>query len=192
MRKKITWSQLKRAEKLIDDVVNIEQLHGREYDAIKKTVKDGELVITGEKTVAEQTEGLGGAFTYCTLGDPVELDKLLNGEALPSYAGIGAVLFHMATNRALDPATMREADFYLGEAGGEHVWLIYKPYLDWLKSPDAALTLNRAKGFAAAAPNARHLVFAPARYVSQKMLADQKLPVEFVPLPFALYRIDRS
>ena len=117
---------------------------------------------------------------------------MLNGENLPPYEGIGAALFHMATNRALDPKMIREADFYLGEADGQHVWLIYRPDLDWLKSPEAALTLSRARAFAATDQEQRHLVFAPARYVSQKMLAEQNVPVEFVPLPFALYRIDRS
>ena len=136
--------------------------------------------------------GLGGSFTYCTLGAPVELDKVLSGESLPPYAGIGAALFHMATNHALDPAAVREDDFYLGAAEGQHVWLIYKPDLDWLKSPEAALTLACAKAFAASDPDKRHLVFAPTRFVSQKMLAEQNIPVEFVPLPFALYRIDRS
>ena len=170
----------------------VENLHGHEFDRIKKEVKDGELIVTGEKTVAERAEGLGGTFTYCTLGDPVELDKVLSGELLPPYAGIGAALFHMATNRALDPAAVRENDFYLGATESQHVWLIYRPDLDWLKTPDAALTLTRAKAFAATDPDKRHLVFAPARFVSQKMLAEQNIPVEFVPLPFALYRIDRS
>lgn len=87
---------------------------------------------------------------------------------------------------------IREADFYLGATNTQHVWLIYKPDLDWLKTPDAALTLKRAKAFAETDPEKRHLVFAPARYVSQKMLAEQNIPVEFVPLPFALYRMDRS
>ena len=143
--------------------------------------------------MTEQVEGLRGTFTYCTLGAPIELDKVLNGETLPPYEGIGAALFHMATNRALDPAAVREADFYLGETEGQHVWLIYKPDLDWLKSPEAALTLDRAKGFVAAkAGDKRHLVFAPARYVSQKLLNEENIPVEFVPLPFALYRIERD
>ncbi|MDE0378004.1 MAG: site-specific DNA-methyltransferase [Rhodospirillales bacterium] len=137
-------------------------------------------------------QGLGGAFTYCTLGNPVDFDKLLTGDALPPYEGIGAALFHMATNRAFDPTTVREDDCYLGEADGQHVWLIYRPDLEWLKSADAALTLTRAREFAETAPDERHLVFAPARYVSQKILSEQNIPVEFVPLPFALYRVDRS
>ena len=74
----------------------------------------------------------------------------------------------------------------------QHLWLIYKADLEWLKSADAALTLSSAIAFAAKDPQAKHLVFAPARYVSQKMLAEQNLPVEFVPLPFALYRIEQA
>lgn len=143
-------------------------------------------------TIEPLKSGLGGNFTYCTLGEPVELDKLLSGESLPPWEPLGAMLFNMATRRAVDPATVREADGYLGEADGQHIWLIYKPDLDWLKSPDAALTLSRAEAFAATAPDKRHLVFAAARYVSQKMLAERKLPVEFVPLPYALYRIERA
>ena len=192
MREKITWSRLQKARKLTETVEKIENLHGHEYEEIKKKVKDGELIVTGENKVAERAEGLGGTFTYCTLGDPVELDKVLSGKTLPSYASIGAALFHMATNRALDPATVREDDFYLGATEGYHVWLIYRPDLEWLKTPEAALTLARAKAFTETDPEKRHLVFAPARYVSQKMLADENIPVEFVPLPFALYRIDRS
>jgi adenine-specific DNA-methyltransferase len=192
LRERLTWRVLTNAGRLVHKVEAVENLHGHEYDRIKKEVKDGELIVTGEKTVAERAEGLGGTFTYCTLGDPVELDKVLSGETLPPYAGLGAALFHMATNQALDPAAVREEDFYLGATEGQHVWLIYKPDLDWLKTPEAALTLSRAKAFAATDPDRRHLVFAPARYVSQKMLAEQNVPVEFVPLPFALYRIDRS
>lgn len=192
LRERLNWRTLTKAAHVVHKVEAIENLHGHEYDAIKKEVKDGELIVTGEKTVAERAEGLGGTFTYCTLGEPVELDRVLSGETLPPFAGLGAALFHMATSRALDPSTLREADFYLGATEGQHVWLIYRPDLDWLKTPEAALTLSRAKAFAATDPDKRHLVFAPARFVSQKMLAEQNIPVEFVPLPFALYRIDRS
>ncbi|MGE0714314.1 MAG: site-specific DNA-methyltransferase [Alphaproteobacteria bacterium] len=192
LRERLNWRALTNAADLVHKVEGIENLHGHEYDRIKKDVQDGELIVTGEKTVAERAEGLGGTFTYCTLGEPVELDKVLTGETLPSYAGLGAALFHMATNRALDPAAVREAEFYLGATEGQHVWLIYRPDLEWLKSSDAALTLSRAQAIAATDPGRRHLVIAPARYVSQKMLAEQNLPVEFVPLPFALYRLDRS
>jgi adenine-specific DNA-methyltransferase len=140
----------------------------------------------------EIKNGFGGSFTYCTLGPPIELDKILSGSELPSYHALGAVLFHTATSTAPHVDLIDKDKYYIGESEGNHIWLIYRPDLEWLKSPEAALTLARAKSIAETAPNARHLVFAPARYVSHKMLTEQNIPVEFVPLPFALYRIDRS
>jgi len=131
-------------------------------------------------------------FSFCTLGEPIELDKILTGKTLPDFTGLGAALFHMATNTSFDPKKMKEAKFYLGESEAAHIWMLYKPDLDWLKSPDAALTLTRAKQFAKNKSSKRHLVFAPARYVSKKLLAENNLPVEFVPLPYALYRIERA
>lgn len=192
LRENLNWRALTKAGDLVHKVEGIENLEGHRFDRITKQVKGGELIVSGETTVAERAEGLGGTFTYCTLGDPVALDAVLSGDALPSYAALGAALFHMATNRAFDATGMAEADFYLGETESQHVWLIYKADLDWLKSPDAALTLSRAKNFADAKPGKKHLVFAPSRFVSQKMLADNNVPVEFVPLPFAIYRIERA
>lgn len=192
LREKLNWRVLTKANDLVHQVEGIENLEGRSFDRVTKQVMEGELVVTGEKDVTQRAEGLGGEFTYCSLGDPVELDKVLSGESLPPYPAIGAALFHMATSQALDPKAVRQKDFYLGETDSQYVWLIYKPDLEWLKTSEAALTLARAKAFAEAKPGKRHLVFAPARFVSQKMLAEQNIPVEFVPLPFALYRIDRS
>ena len=191
LREKITWSKIRKAEKIIKTVEGLEDLHGREYDKIKKTVKDGELIVTGETVVKDHVEGLGGSFTYCTLGEPVEFDKVLTGESLPPYASLGAALFHMATYSIIDPAQIRESDGYLGRTGLEHVWLIYKPDIEWLQSQEAALTLKRAKEIAATDPEHTHLVIAAARYVSTKVLAEEGLDVEFVPLPYALYRFDR-
>ncbi len=168
-------------------------VEGEDY-ADELTAERVRRVIQGvpQTDSPELQGGLGGGFTYCTLGEPVDLDNILSGETLPGWGALGAVLFHMATSRAFEASAAREDDQYLGQADGQHLWLIYKPDLDWLKSPDAALTLARAKAVAATDPDARHLVFAPARYVSQKMLAEQNLAVEFVPLPFALYRIERN
>ena len=74
------------------------------------------------------------------------------------------------------------------------MWLVYEPKLRFLKSPAAALTLSMARAFAdwGKARNSgqgdgkRHLVFAPAKYLSNKQLLEHG--VEYAPLPFALYR----
>lgn len=80
------------------------------------------------------------------------------------------------------------------EAGDAHVWLVYEPFLVFLKSPDAALTLNRANGFAdwgrarrdGNGDGKRNLVFAPAKCLSNKQLLEHGM--DYAPLPFALYR----
>lgn len=191
LREGITWSKLQRADRLTEQVEKIENLHRHEFDRITKQVKDGQLIVTGEKTVAERAEGLGGSFTYCTLGQPVELDAILTGEDLPGFDALGGILFHMATSQPVPQGQTNADAFHVGMANGTRVWLIYRPDLDWLKSPDAALTLTFARQVTEAHPGERHLVFAPARYVSQRLLDAEGLAVEFVPLPFALYRVER-
>lgn len=193
-RDNLTFSSLKKADKLLDHISSIENLEGHRFDAIRKIVSDGTLIVSGEKKVKKKTEGLGGEFTYCTLGEPVDIDKLLTGERLPKYEALGAWLFHTATGEALKPKAVDPSKWFLGETTSFFVWLIYKPDLNFLKSRDAALTLELAEKIAKMKPNKgtdkRHLVFAPAKYVPNKMLLP--LGIEHAPLPFALYRVEKN
>lgn len=190
LRENITFTSLKNADKLLHKIDGIENLDKHRFDDIKKTVKDGVLTVVGERKVKERTEGLGGSFTYCTLGEPLDLDKMLTGEHLPTYEALGAWAFHTATGDAFNPEAMDAANWFLGESAGYFVWLVYKPDLDFLKSREAALTLNLAETIAKAKTGKRHLVFAPAKFVPNKTLLP--MGVEFAPLPFALYRVERA
>ena len=166
----------------------------KRFDKINVELKDGVLRVEGEKRISEMADGLGGEFTYCTLGEPLNIDKLLSGESLPGFDALGAWLFHTATGGTLLAKPKGAPDWYLGEAKDAHVWLVYEPSLMFLKSPEAALTLSRAKTFAewgharndGKGDGKRHLVFAPAKYLSNKQLLEHG--VDFAPLPFALYR----
>lgn len=195
-KQNLTFIDLKKADKLLDQIASIENLDGHRFDKIEKKVKDGVLTVEGVKAVKGYTEGLGGYFTYCTLGEAVDIDQLLTGEHLPDFAQLGALLFHTATGEALDPAKVTLPDVqglgYLGETSTFHVWLIYQPELAFLQSREAALTLSKARALADAKPGKRHLVFAPAKFVSQKLLDAERIPVEFAPLPWALYRVERG
>ena len=194
LRKKITLSTLTDPAELLVEIAGVENLEAQNFDRIRKELSNGTLRVWGEKKSAERMEGLGGDVTYATLGDAVDLDKLLTGEVLPPFEALASVLFYMATNEPYDSRKMAPSSLfgYIGESKDVHVWLIYKPDLDFLKSKDAALTLSLAENVVREKPEKRHLVFAPAKFVSQKLLHDLELPVEFAPLPFALYRIDRS
>lgn len=197
LREPITFSKLKKANTLLEKVQQIETLDGPKFDRIKSTVKDGVLIVTGEREVAETAPGLGGEFTYCTLGAPIELDSILAGENLPDLAALSGLLWHTATSQPLDPAAVSPAGAIadglhrLGEHGGRTYWLIYRPDRDWLKSGAAALSLSTARALAATAPG-NHLVFAPAKFVSRELLAREKLNVDYAPLPFAIYRLETA
>ena len=172
----------------------------KRFDKVNVELKDGVLRVEGEKRISERVDGLGGEFAYCTLGEPLDIEKLLSGESLPSFDALGAWLFYTATGGTLLPAPKDAPRLYLGEAKDAHVWLVYEPKLNFLKSADAALTLSRAKSIAewgrahvervtqlgGTAMAKRHLVFAPAKYMSNKQLAEHG--IDFAPLPFALYR----
>ena len=208
LEEKITFTQFKKADQWLANVGAIQAREGfadgdlaeqgrsktKRFDKIETRIDDGLLRVEGVKRISERAEGLGGEFTYCTLGEPIELDKLLSGQHLPAWEALGAWLFHTATGGTLAPLPKGAPTWYLGEAADRHVWLVYRNELAFLKGPEAALTLARAKEFAAwgrAYDDARgqrkgHLVFAPAKYMSNAQLREHG--IDFAPLPFALYR----
>jgi adenine-specific DNA-methyltransferase len=192
-REKITWSNFSKdgpQHKIIQHVHSIENIDGLRFDNIKKEIKDGELIVTGENKITEKVAGLSGGFTFYTLGEPLDIDKILTGEMLPDYAALGAWLFHTATGQPLNVEQIDAERWYLGGSSQYHVWLIYQPDLDFLKSPQAALTLSVAETIGQTYKDKAHLVFAAAKYVPNRLLLP--LGVEYAPLPFALYRIEKD
>ena len=217
LEEKITFTQFKKADEWLARVDAIKRAEGladegsgqgdlveqaapkatqrKRFDKIEAKMVDGVLRVEGVKRVSEMAAGLGGSFTYCTLGEAVELEKLLSGEKLPAFDALGAWLFYTATGGVLPPVPKQAPAWFLGEAKDRHVWLVYKPELNFLKSPEAALTLSLAKQLQAwgltedarhGRKPLRHLVFAPAKYLSNRQL--QEHGVDYAPLPFALYR----
>ena len=217
LEEKITFTQFKKADEWLAKVDAIKRDQGladegdgkgdlvdqaapktiqrKRFDKIETKMDDGVLRVEGVRRISEMAPGLGGDFTYCTLGEPVDLDKLLSGEKLPAFDALGAWLFYTATGGVLPPLPKKAPAWYLGEAKDSHVWLVYKPELNFLKSPEAALTLSLARQFQdwgkahdvkRERNPLRHLVFAPAKYLSNRQL--QEHGVDYAPLPFALYR----
>ena len=215
LREKITWTQVQKADKLVAKVNAIKIKEGfaeepaqmslgdspspqpsprkrgegaivRRFDKIAVGVKDGELLVEGEKKISERVEGLGGEFTYCTLGEPLDPEGILSGKTLPDYESLGTWLYYAATGGTLDRRKIRAKDYYLGEALDKHVWLIYRPDLAFLKSADAALTLTFARALREKKPDKPHLVFAAAKFLSNRQLLEHG--VEYAALPHALYR----
>jgi adenine-specific DNA-methyltransferase len=189
LREPLNWTKFQRGAELVEQAESIEKFEGSRFDKVTKTVEDGALVVTGEKDVTEKTEGLGGSFTFATLGPEMTLDKLL-ADGLPAFESLAKYVFFTATGRTLSEVARQAAKWfgYIGETDVYRVHLHYKPDINWLQSNDAALTEKLVDEMVAANKGRKKLlVFAAAKFMSQRELSRQG--VEFCQLPYAIHRI---
>ena len=134
--------------------------------------------------------GLGGSFTYCTLGDPVTVEGLLTGETLPTFATLAAWLLHTATGVSASTSALSPLDddglFYEDEQ--HRYYLLYEPDLDFLRSKQAVLNEERASriGKDSRKHGKEAVVFAAAKYLGQRDLSEHG--VTFSQLPWELWR----
>jgi adenine-specific DNA-methyltransferase len=169
-------------------VEHVEKTAGAAFDKVKKEIKDGVLTVTGERKIEEKTPGLGGSFTFCTLGEPIEIESLLTGKGLPGFEALARYVFYTATGRSLEKAGKPSADGFIGETELFRIHLFYQPDTAWLRSNEAALNAERVEAIAKGnRAGKRAVVFAVAKFMSQKELTGQR--IEFCQLPYAVHRI---
>ena len=156
--------------------------------ANKITAERIRRVIKGVPTAknADIKEGLGGTFSYFELGEEIEMESILRGEKkLPSYEEFARYLFFTATGEQLDVSQLNEDNIYVGESVHYHVFLKYKPDIEWLKrnglTLDDAALLPQPKG------NKKRLIFASTKYIDDETLRDWR--IEFLQLPYEVYRM---
>lgn len=188
-RENITWSTFeKKHSKVLDHVASIENLQGHEYDKISKQIKDGVLTVMGERKVKETAPGLGGSFTYCTLGEPIDIESLLTGKGLPTFEALARYVFYTATGQSLAKVGEPAPDGFIGETDLFRVHLFYQPDREWLRSNEAALNAERVTAIEQNSKSGkRAIVFAVAKFMSQKELTARH--IEFCQLPYAVHRI---
>lgn len=189
LKEKLTWTAFKKATKLLEKVESIEKLEGASYDSVKKEIKDGVLTVTGERKIKEKVPGLGGSFTYCELGEPIDIGSLLaGGEGMPTYEALARYVFYTATGYSLDKVAAPKADGFIGETEVFRLHLFYQPDKEWLRSNEAALDTKRVEAIAKGnKAGKRCIVFAVAKFMSQKELSGRG--IEFCQLPYAVHRI---
>lgn len=189
LRERLTWTKIKKDGALVEKANSFDMLEAPRFDRIVKSVDGGALVVTGEKKVTEKVDGLGGSFTFATLGPEMSLDKLL-GEGLPTFESLAKYVFFTATGRTLSelPKKKDSALAFIGETDLYRVHLLYQRDKAWLQSNDAALSEKLVDEMVAANPGKKKLlVFAAAKFMGQRELS--KLRVEFCQLPYAIHRI---
>ena len=157
--------------------------------ADKITAERIRRVIKGVKSAKDENlkQGLGGGFTYCTLGEPLSIESMLVGDTLPGYDTVARCIAHNFTGTSLDQIK-KGKDWLFAETSDYRLHLIYEPDLMFLEnSKDAALTFELAEriGKAAVRKGKEALVFAPHKFMSQKDLRAHK--VTFCQLPWAIF-----
>ena len=147
-------------------------------------------VINGVAGATDEVlrNGLGGSFTYCTLGEAIDEEGMLTGEVLPRYEALASYIAYTATGRAL-PKVAKRADYCFGETDTLRLYLIYEPDLAFLESRDSALDGARAARIAAACEGTgkKAYVYAPQKFISQKELTG--MDIVFCQLPYNMHRI---
>ncbi|MBE4619065.1 site-specific DNA-methyltransferase [Vibrio navarrensis] len=189
LSEKITWSVFeKKHAELLEKIAKVEAKHSKDFDKIKKELKDGVLTVTGERKVDDFAPGIGGSFTYCTLGEPIQIESLLTGDAMPSYDALARYVFYTATGQSLETVAKASADGFIGETDLFRIHLFYRPDSEWLRSNEAALNADKVAAIAKNnATKKRTIVFAVAKFMSQKDLTEKR--IEFCQLPYAIHRI---
>ena len=130
--------------------------------------------------------GLGGTFTYCTLGDEISIEKMLTGKHLPDYETFARHLVYVATGKSPDKIRKsRGKDGFFLETPDRLFYLIYEPTLTFLRSIDSALNGDRAERIAKQAKTKKKttLVFATHKFMGQKELTEMN--ITFCQLPYA-------
>ena len=149
-------------------------------------------VINGVPDARDESlrEGLGGSFTYCTLGAPIELEGMLAGDGLPEYPALAAYLLHTASGglSAGDEALERRNEdglFYRGE--GTDYYLLYEPNVEWLGSNQGMLNLERSRRISEASrgEGKNAIVFGPGKYIGQRDLTG--MGITFCQLPYEMH-----
>lgn len=186
---KITWSVFeKNHSQLIERIKEIEAKYSSDFDKIKKELKNGMLTLTGERKVEDFSPGIGGSFTYCKLGEAIQIESLLTGEGMPAFEALARYVFYTATGQSLKKVAKASTDGFIGETDLFRIHLFYRPESEWLRSNEAALNSDKVEAIVKSnQTNKRTIVFAVAKFMSQKDLTEKR--IDFCQLPYAIHRI---
>jgi adenine-specific DNA-methyltransferase len=158
--------------------------------ADKLTAERVRRVIKGVPKATDELlkKGLGGSFTFCELGEALDLERFFDGKGTPRFDQVARYVVYTATGQSVpDVPSEPRKDWFVAEAGGYRIHLIYKPDLDFMRSNDAALAMPLAKEIAKGAKGKPVLVYAAAKFMAHTELT--KLGIKFCQLPYSVHRV---
>lgn len=126
--------------------------------------------------------GTGGSFTYCTMGEPIDINKMLAGKTLPDYSTLASHLLYMSSLISTEKTLKQRQSGLFYSTDSTDYYLLYKPDLKYLQSSKSSLTAKHANTISKKNRNA--VVFAADKDLTQRELS--KLNIEFCRLPDAI------
>ena len=135
-------------------------------------------------------EGLGGTFTYCTLGKPIDVEGMLTGENMPEYGELASYLLHTASGLSAGGSEVgafqaQNDDGLFYGTGDTDYYLLYRPDIAWLRSNEAILNEKQVRRIRERGNKA--VVFAADKYMGQRFLSD--MGITFCQIPYELHRL---
>ena len=148
-------------------------------------------VINGIPDATDETlrKGLDGSFTYCTLGEPLDIEAMLTGKKLPTYTALATNLLFTSAGVSVEEVTLDEKNddglFYSDHKND--YYLIYKPDLAFLRSNEAILNMEHAKRIRDSSQDngKKAIVYAAGNYIGQRELT--KMGIAFCQLPYSIH-----
>ncbi len=148
-------------------------------------------VINGVSNASDASlqEGLGGSFTYCTLGEPIEVEAMLTGKNLPTYTALATNLLFTAEGISIEDDVLDQKNndglFYSDDKND--YYLIYKQDFDYLRSNEAILSMEHAKRIqdSSTENGKKAIVYAAGNYIGQRELT--KMGIAFCQLPYCIH-----
>jgi len=128
LRERLSFTNFKNSGELLDTIAEIEEAEGKRFSRIKKEIKDGDLIVTGELDIEEEVPGLGGDFQFCRLSQQPLFDAngVINSEVPFSRLAEFVWFAETGTGRGEPPKfTQCQDSPYLGLHNGRAIFLLY-------------------------------------------------------------------
>ena len=113
---------------------------------------------------------------------------MLTGDALPSYETLAAYLLYTTSGATHDARELvqKNTDCLFHSNDEVDYYLLYEPNLEYLRSNEAMLNLDRAERLrdASCQNGKKAIVYAAGKYISQRDLTGMR--ITFCQLPYAL------
>lgn len=123
-------------------------------------------------------------YIYADLKEPVNPEKMLTGEELPTFEELAGQICANTFNMEYTKDKLVDNKYYIGEKNGSCIFLLYENDIDWLSSDKSALTEEKLEEIEKSVSGIKKqlIIYATSRFMSHEELVSKN--VAFLKIPF--------